>query len=162
MKPPDFVFDVFLKPGDFYFGDNESRIRTLLGSCVAITVWHPQFRIGGMCHYLLPEDRQVASFNDELDGRYADKALQLFMHEIKTAGTHPCEYEVKMFGGGNQFSGQELNDLNIPEKNIQSGKKLLLHHGFKLSSFHLGGNGHRNVILDLWSGNVWVQHVNGN
>jgi chemotaxis protein CheD len=162
VKPPDFVFDVFLKPGDFYFGDNESRIRTLLGSCVAITVWHPQFRIGGMCHYLLPEDRQVASLNDELDGRYADKALQLFMHEIRNAGTHPCEYEVKMFGGGNQFSGHELNGHNIPEKNIQSGKKLLLHHGFKLSSFHLGGNGHRNVILDLWSGNVWVQHVNGN
>jgi chemotaxis protein CheD len=161
VNPPEFVLDVFLKPGDFYFGDFETRVRTLLGSCVAITLWHPQFRIGGMCHYLLPEDRQ-GSGND-LDGRYADKALQLFMHEIRSAGTHPCEYVVKMFGGGNQFEGFGLkNNHNIPEKNIQSGKKLLLHHGFKLSSFHLGGKGHRNVILDLWSGDVWVQHVNGN
>lgn len=115
-----------------------------------------------MCHYLLPEERQVG-LNGGIDGRYADNALQLFMQEIRNAGTHPCEYEVKMFGGGNQFSGFELNiNHNIPEKNIQTGKKLLLHHGFKLSSFHLGGNGHRNVILDLWSGAVWVQHVNGN
>jgi chemotaxis protein CheD len=65
-----------------------------------------------------------------------------------------------MFGGGNQFSGNKLNPLqNIPEKNIQTGKRLLLHHGFNLTSFHLGGDGHRNVILDIWSGYVWVQHV---
>lgn len=110
-----------------------------------------------MCHYLLPEDRHHK--NNEMDGRYADKALQLFLQKISNAGTHPCEYEVKMFGGGNQFAGHASSKQNIPEKNIQSGKKLLLDHGFKLSSFHLGGNGHRNVILDMWSGYVWVQHV---
>lgn len=160
MKPPDYVLDVLLKPGEFYFGDSDTRMRTLLGSCVAITLWHPQFRIGGMCHYLLPEDR-MANKDNQLDGRYADKALQLFVHEIRNAGTHPCEYEVKMFGGGNQFNGHEFTNMSkIPEQNIQTGKKLLLHHGFKLSSFHLGGNGHRNVILDNWSGHVWVQHVN--
>ena len=160
MKPPSSVLDVFLKPGEFYFGDRETRVRTMLGSCVAITLWHPQFMIGGMCHYLLPEDKQT-NLTYEMDGRYADKALQFFLQEINNAGTHPCEYEVKMFGGGNQFAGHKLNDQhNIPEKNIQSGKQLLLHHGFKLSSFHLGGNGHRNVMLDMWSGDVWVQHVN--
>jgi chemotaxis protein CheD len=161
VKPPDSVLEVFLQPGDFYFGDRETRVRTLLGSCVAITVWHPQFLIGGMCHYLLPEYRQISRDN-KLDGRYADEALQLFLHEIRNAGTHPCEYTVKMFGGSNQFVGHELkNNHNIPEKNIQTGKNLLQHHGFNLSSYHLGGNGHRNVMLDLWSGNVWVQHVNG-
>lgn len=161
MKPPDFVLDVFLQPGDFYFGDRETRVRTLLGSCVAITLWHPRFLIGGMCHYLLPEYRQLNRDN-QLDGRYADEALQLFLYEIKNAGTHPSEYEVKMFGGGNQFSAYgQKNSQNIPERNIQTGKELLLHHGFKLSSYHLGGNGHRNVILNIWNGNVWVQHVNG-
>lgn len=159
MKPPDFVLDVFLNPGEFYFGDGETRIRTLLGSCVAITLWHPRYRIGGMCHYLLPEGQQPAETH-ELDGRYADKAMLLFMREIRNAGTHPSEYEVKMFGGGRQFSGTSQDQRqNIPEKNIQTGKKLLLEHGFKLSSFHLGGSGHRKVILDNWSGHVWVQHV---
>ena len=160
MNPPDLIFDVFLQPGDFYFGDRETRVRTLLGSCVAITLWHPQFLLGGMCHYLLPGDRQNTK-DRKLDGRYADAALELFMQEIRNSGTHPSEYTVKMFGGGNQFAGQKgIGHQNIPEKNIQTGKKLLLHHGFKLSSHHLGGNGHRNVIFDIWSGYVWVQHVN--
>lgn len=98
--------------------------------------------------------------SDELDGRYADEALQLFMQEIRNAGTHPCEYAVKMFGGGNQFSDHRIHSShNIPEKNIQTGKMLLLKHGFKLSSYHLGGSGHRNVVFDIWSGSVWVQHI---
>lgn len=161
MKPPDFVLDVFLKPGELYFGDHETRVRTLLGSCVAITLWHPMFRIGGMCHYLLPNDSQN-NRDSNLDGRYADNVMQLFMREIRNAGTHPSEYQVKMFGGGNQFTHYApQNDQNIPERNIQSGKDLLLRHGFNLTSHHLGGNGHRNVILDMWSGSVWVQHING-
>jgi chemotaxis protein CheD len=157
---PESVLEVTLRPGDFHFGDQATRIRTLLGSCVAITLWHPQFLIGGMCHYLLPEYGQTAK-EGLPDGRYADEALQLFMREIRNAGTHPCEYTVKMFGGGNQFakSGITMNQ-NIPEKNIKTGQQLLLKHGFKLSSFHLGGNGHRNVIFDIWNGYVWVQHVN--
>ena len=162
MTPPDYVLDVFLQPGDFYFGDSETRIRTLLGSCVAITVWHPHYLMGGMCHYLLPEYRQLNNDSSNQDGRYADEALELFMQEIRRTGTHPSEYMVKMIGGGNQFSGHNSNGKqSVPEKNIQIGKKLLSQHGFNLTSCHLGGNGHRNVIFDLWSGDVWVQHVNG-
>lgn len=158
---PDTVLDVFLQPGDFYFGDRETRVRTLLGSCVAISIWHPRFLVGGMCHYLLPEDRQ-SRFVADLDGRYANEALQLFMQEIRNIGTHPSEYVVKMFGGGNQFNNYaQPSKQNIPEKNIETGKQLLAQYGFKLASSHLGGNGHRNVIFDIWSGDVWVQHVNG-
>ncbi len=46
--------EVFLQPGELYFGDGRTRVRTLLGSCVAIAVWHPRLRIGGLCHYMLP------------------------------------------------------------------------------------------------------------
>ena len=158
MNPPVSVLDIFLKPGEFYFGEHDTRMRTLLGSCIAITVWHPQFRIGGMCHYLLPENKQAAT-RDKPDGRYANHALQLFMHEIRSAGTHPCEYVVKMFGGGSQFSVDErLPYQNVPEKNIDIGKDLLAQHGFNLSSQHTGGSGHRKVVFDVWSGNVWMQH----
>src|SRR5262245_20243998 len=61
MKSPADVLEIFLQAGEFYFGGEKTRIRTLLGSCVAITVWHPKLRIGGMSHYMLPrsEERRV-------------------------------------------------------------------------------------------------------
>ena len=50
MKKPQSVIEIFLQPGELWFGDEQTRIRTILGSCVAVTLWHPGRRIGGMCH----------------------------------------------------------------------------------------------------------------
>ena len=51
---PEDALEIFIRPGEFYFGDGNTRIRTILGSCVAVTLWHPERHIGGMCHYMLP------------------------------------------------------------------------------------------------------------
>ncbi len=157
FQKPDFFIDIFLQPGEFYFSDSETRIRTLLGSCVAITMWHPRLQIGGMCHYLLPMRNNE---HTELDGRYANDAIQLFMIELEKTNSLPREYEVKMFGGGNQFPRQTGNNrASVPDNNIQVGRQLLKHHGFTIKAEHLGGTGHRNVIFDVWSGHVWMRHV---
>jgi chemotaxis protein CheD len=159
FQKPEFFIDIFLQPGDFYFGDHETRIRTLLGSCIAITLWHPRLRIGGMCHYLLPMHRGRAE-KRELDGRYAEDAMMMFMHELHQSGTWAHDYEVKMFGGGNQFPAHhKTGPFTVPHTNIDIGRSLLKHHGFKIKAEHLGDTGHRNVIFDVWSGHVWLQHV---
>ena len=157
-NPPNFI-DKFLNPGEFYFGDKNTRIRTILGSCVAITLWHPRLKIGGMCHYLLPAFRDRARRPDP-DGRYADDAMALFLQELHKTGSWPADYEVKMFGGGDQFPNQILSSpINIPSNNINIGRGLLKQHGFAIKAEHLGGTGHRNVIFDVWSGEVWIRHV---
>ena len=43
-----------LQPGELIFGRGRGTIQTLLGSCVAVTLWHPQRRLSGMCHFVLP------------------------------------------------------------------------------------------------------------
>lgn len=159
VHKPDFFIEIFLQPGEFYFGDQETRIRTLLGSCVAITLWHPWLRIGGMCHYLLPM-RRGRSCGTEPDGRYAEEAIELFMRELDKTDSRPVDYEVKMFGGGNQFPGHnKIGPMSVPDNNIDVGRSLLKRHGFTIKAEHLGGTGHRNVIFDVWSGHVWIQHV---
>ncbi|MGZ4959228.1 MAG: chemotaxis protein CheD [Methylomonas sp.] len=159
LHKPDFFIDIFLQPGEFYFGGRETRIRTLLGSCVAITLWHPRLRMGGMCHYLLPM-RRGRPPGTELDGRYAEDAIKLYMDQLHQNGSWPADYEVKMFGGGNQFPDHaNAGADSVPSTNIQVGRSLLKQHGFTIKAEHLGGTGHRNVIFDIWSGHVWMQHV---
>ena len=158
MEEPGFYIDIFLQPGEFYFGDSDTRIRTILGSCVAITMWHPKKRIGGMCHYMLPKHNRHGH-KSHLDGKYAEDAMQMFLHEIKKSHTHTHEYEVKIFGGGNQFPNQDQSVFAVSDKNIDMGHHLLRQHNFKVKSQHLGGDGHRNVMFELWSGDVWVKHV---
>lgn len=155
------IIDIFLQPGDFYFGDEQTRIRTLLGSCVAITIWHPQRRIGGMCHYMLPE--RVEHHHPRQDGRYADDAIFLFMRELSANHSRPSEYEVKLFGGGRMFTHAHPHKLaahlDVGGRNIEAGRRLLYEHGFKVKAEHLAGDGHRNIIFDIASGDVWVKHV---
>lgn len=154
--------DVFLQPGDFYFGEAGTRIRTLLGSCVAITLWHPVLHIGGMCHIMLPE-RGGRSLR-RLDGRYADGAMALFLRELKATKTSPRDYVAKLFGGGRMYAMRRSNTkvieaMDIGQRNIAAARKLLHEHGFCVSAEHLAGDGHRNVIFDLTSGDVWIRHV---
>ena len=157
MTDPAGLLEVFLGPGDVYFGDRDTRIRTLLGSCVAITVWHPVVLIGGMCHYMMPT-RHGYNPHHELSGRYADEALRILLNEIHAAWTSPHEYQVKMFGGGNQFPGHPVIAVDVAARNIDTGLRLLTERGLALTSMHLGGTGHRQVALDNWSGDVWVRH----
>ncbi len=96
--------EVTLQPGEFYFGQDDTIIRTHLGSCVAITMWHPEQKRGGMCHYMLPSRGHSTM---SLDGRYADEAIQLFINEISKHPAPIHEYEVKLFGGGNMFIEQQ-------------------------------------------------------
>ena len=154
--------DVFLQPGDFYFGEAGTRIRTLLGSCVAITLWHPVLHIGGICHIMLPEREGRAQRH--LDGRYADEAMALFMRELKATHTSPQDYVAKLFGGGRMYvmrrpHAKIIKAMDIGQRNIAAARKLLHQHGFCVAAEHLAGDGHRNVIFDLSRGDVWIRHV---
>lgn len=154
MNTPPGTIDIFLQPGDFYFGDASTRIRTVLGSCVSITMWHPKRFIGGMCHFMLPSRPQR---DDTLQGKYADEALELFIQQIKQFKTQPADYQIKLFGGGDMFPTYSNRVKNsVSQKNIEAAEALLAQHNLLVSARDLGGVGHRNLFFELWSGHVWV------
>jgi chemotaxis protein CheD len=150
-------------PGEFWFGGGGLRVGTLLGSCVSITFWHPAARIGGMCHYLLPSRNRTLIGDDEsdrLDGRYAEEAVAMFLHEIRRTPTRPEDYEVKIFGGGNQFHADEAaGRADVAARNIDAGLRLIERHGLAVRAHHLGGHGPRQILMDLATGDVWVRHL---
>jgi len=161
VKTPSHLRAIVLQPGEWWFGGGATRVRTVLGSCVAVTLWHPQRRIGGMCHYLLPS-RGAAVLERGGDGRYGDEALAHLVREVRQAGSAPGEYEAKLFGGGRMFRigmpSKDSDALQVPGRNVQAGRALLQRHGFACKAEHVGGYGHREVVLDLPDGQVWVRH----
>ena len=68
-------------------------LATLLGSCVAVCLFDPQARIGGLNHFMLPNIRR--SSNDDVDtllsGSYAMEALlnALLMKGLKRIACRP-------------------------------------------------------------------------
>jgi chemotaxis protein CheD len=152
------VREVYLRPGDFCFGEGRLRISTLLGSCVSIVLWHPTGLHGGMCHFMLP-DRVGFRGSSAADGKYGDEAMELFMIELGRRRTLPDQYRVHVYGGGNMFGGRILSPTDIGYQNIERAHQLLEKWGFGLDFDHLGSFGHRKVFFDVWSGEVKLVHV---
>ena len=157
MQQPEHIVEVFLTQGGVYFGDRNTRIRTVLGSCVAITMWHPEVLLGGMCHYMLPS-RSKPGCHD-LDGKYADEALKLILGEIHQTATRASEYQIKLFGGGNMFpDSKDQESSNVGMKNVAIARQLLSSLGLSIHAEHICGDGHRNLIFNIWSGDVWMKY----
>ena len=167
------VKDVLLHTGEFYFGGGRLRLRTLLGSCVAITVWHPGLLIGGMCHYMLPAPVILDPARMGPKGMYASGAIELFLAEMRARATVPADYVVKMFGGGNMFPDHAMSSQcaepcqtttriacrNVPCKNVLTGRDLLGQHEFVVECEDIGGAGGRSILFEVWTGDVWVRRT---
>ena len=161
IHPPTSLAEktVVLSAGDFYFGGGRTRISTLLGSCVSITLWHPRKRIGGMCHYMMTERTRTPDM--ALDGRYATEAFELFLQHVEQAGTRPSEYQAKLFGGANMFREKNGSRMDIGARNVEYGHRLLASQHIALIAKHVSGSGRRKLHFDLWSGDVWLAFPEG-
>jgi chemotaxis protein CheD len=152
------MIDVFLLPGEYFVGGPEYRIRTLLGSCVSITLWHPVRRIGTMSHFLL--SARNSSKETGLNSRYGEEALQLMLAELRAIGVDPTECQAKIFGGSKMFPGlDDSKPSNIGRRNGEVALRLLRAHGIPVVSESLYGVGHRSIIFDISSGNVWSRQA---
>ncbi len=142
-----------LMPGQWHFGQS-GLLKTLLGSCVGITVWHPLRHCGGMCHYLLPS--RTRKGNEPLDGRYGDEALSLMVQQMQRLGTKPQDYIAHLYGGADTMPDGVNIKFNIGERNIEKGMLLIDHYGFQLEGVDVGDFVPRTVTLSLPGGQVTI------
>lgn len=155
---PAHSIDVFLQPGEYFVGNERHVLRTLLGSCVSITLWHPLRRIGLMSHFLLPTRGTAAS--PAPDGRYGDEAMQLMLRELTRLNIPPSECQAKIFGGANMFPGKIQGGTNcVGKRNGAAARELLRRHGISIASENLFGIGHRQIIFNVRTGDVWARQA---
>ncbi|TXT41482.1 MAG: cheD-1 [Comamonadaceae bacterium] len=155
---PD-LMDIFLQPGELFVADAGFQIRTILGSCVSITLWHPVARMGGMSHFLLPSRGKDVQ-EHEFDGRYGDEALLLMIKDLNAAGIDHMQCQAKIFGGGNMFPGHtRANNINVGLRNGEAARALLQRHGIEVHTENLYGEGHRQIIFNVSNGDVWSRQV---
>ena len=153
------LVEIVLGPGEHFVGDARHRICTLLGSCVSITLWHPRYRIGAMSHFLLPSRSDNAG--QVPDGRYGEEVMCIMLRKLAAVHVAPRECVGKIFGGGNMFPLQSRADArNVGVKNGEAARALLRAHRIPIVSESLFGIGHRQIIFDVRSGDVWARQAN--
>jgi chemotaxis protein CheD len=145
----------FLNPGEWALGGPGDVLGTLLGSCVALVLWHPRMRTGAICHYVLPErDRQPAA---EPDGRYGVEVLAMMSAALARRGVALMQCSAKLFGGARVYEAGSQANSDVGARNIACARAFLREAGLATAAEHVGGQGWRRLCFDAGTGEVWVR-----
>jgi chemotaxis protein CheD len=143
--------------GEIYITQGPLRLDTTLGSCVAVTAWHPQFKVGAMTHYLLPEPGRAEKRKP--DGYYGCYALSQVVLELSRQA--PLRnFQFGIFGGGSLI-GRDMWDSSIAHRNIDFARQWAARHRIHFHQESVGNTDCRRVSFDLSSGliDIKVYHM---
>lgn len=129
-------------------------LQTLFGSCVAVCLWDPVVRAGGMNHILLPGGRL-----DPDNSRYGSNAMELLINGLMKLGCDRYRLVAKAFGGANVIAG--LKRRSTGEMNTAFVRKFLADEGIPLVAQRLGGMHGVQVRFSTDTGEVLVRAVDG-
>lgn len=139
--------------GEIYITHGPVRLDTTLGSCIAVTAWNPELKLGAMTHYLLPEPGR--SEKQKPEGYYGCFALARVVAELSRRA--PLRnFQFGVFGGGSLI-GRDLGDSSISQKNIRFARHWAKQHCIEFTRESVGDSDCRRVSFDLFSGSIDVK-----
>jgi chemotaxis protein CheD len=104
-------------PGEYYYTPKDMVIVTVLGSCVSACIRDRTTGIGGMNHFMLPNNGGDAEGLLSPSMRYGTYAMEVLINDLLKAGAKRENLEAKVFGGGNVLRG--FTSINVGERNSQ-------------------------------------------
>jgi chemotaxis protein CheD len=129
------------------------RLTTVVGSCVAVTLYSPRRRLGMLGHIVLPQSRNTADH----PAKYADTAIPYMLSTLSREGVIISELTAKIAGGACMFGNGQFS--RIGQNNVQAAIQALESAGMRVVGSDAGGNSGRRVCFDLATGVVTVTCV---
>ncbi|WP_179404126.1 chemoreceptor glutamine deamidase CheD [Burkholderia guangdongensis] len=150
---------VKLLPNEFYTTGDEIVLMTVLGSCVAACLHDPIARIGGMNHFMLPDDgadaAPGASASDSM--RYGAYAMEVLINELIKAGGRRERFEAKVFGGAAVLAG--MTTINIGDRNAEFVRRYLALERIRITAEDLQDVHPRKVAYMPHTGRAMVKKL---
>jgi len=148
-----------LLPGEFYITRSREAITTVLGSCISACIRDPAAAVGGMNHFMLPEDttqgRSRWLDDASMSNRYGSFAMESLINGLLKLGARRERLEVKLFGGGHVLDV----DMNVGDRNIEFVRHWLSVEGYRVVAEDMGDTMPRRVVYFPATGKVRVKHL---
>lgn len=127
---------------------------TLLGSCVAVCLYDPMLRAGGMNHILVSKCRP-----GDQSPRCGIHAMELLINELMKLGGDRRRFVAKAFGGATVLGGLKLP--LVGEANSRFVRDFLTTEKIPLVAERLGGSHAVHLHFTTDTGKVTVRTVDG-
>lgn len=148
---------VKLLPGEYYVTSEDIVLTTVLGSCVSACVRDSTAGIGGMNHFMLPDDADPTSRDAAAAMRYGAYAMEVLLKELFKGGAKRERLEAKVFGGGAVLANMTM--LNIGERNADFVLRYLQLERVRMTAQDLRGKLPRRINYFPLTGRVTVRKL---
>jgi chemotaxis protein CheD len=143
-----------VKIADVVVGASPDVLATYgLGSCVAVMVYDPEAKVGGMNHFLLPKTQLGKQDNNA--AKFSDTGIPLLIERVEKGGGRRARLVAKIVGGANMFPSLTKN--SIGSQNVEAATAMLKKNNIAIVASDTGGNWGRSVDFDLDTGTVTVR-----
>ena len=145
-------------PGEYYVTRGTEAVSTVLGSCVSACMRDTELGVGGMNHFMLPEDTSPdvdAWGHAESSTRYGAYAMESLINELLKLGARRERLELKFFGGGRILPTM----TDIGARNIAFVRGFVALENLHVAAEDLGGTAPRHLIYVPATGKVLVKKL---
>ena len=143
---------IFLAPGDVACAADPTLITTVLGSCVAVTLWDSERHIGGLNHFVLPPGKSPRDST-----RYGDVAMAELLQGMEGLGAKGGNLRAKVFGGASVLCA--VGQDSVGAANVRFALEELQRHGIPVAARRVGGQRGRLLVFNTETGEAFVRFV---
>lgn len=144
----------YLYPAALFADKEPHLVDTILGSCVAVCLFDPEKKIGGINHYMLP----FWNGNGLASPKYGNIAIKKLIEKLNSFGCRTEDLQAKIFGGG-EVVKTENNLFKIGERNIEIALNLLKESKIKVIGKSVGGTQGRKIRFNTQTGVVMMKLI---
>lgn len=148
---------VYLHPGEMFASRQPHLVTTILGSCVAVTLYAPEIRAGGINHFMLPQwsGAETASL------RFGNVAIVQLIEQVLKLGAVKRDLNASLYGGACVIGAFRTGGQHLGEKNVELARKLLRAEGIRVINEHVGGTRGLRLKFRTDTGECRVYEIGG-
>jgi chemotaxis protein CheD len=137
--------------GQIIAGAPPQKMKAVVGSCIALALYHSRLQKGVMAHIVLPD----AAGRGGAPGKFADTAVPQMLELLKDWGVPPQCLTAKFAGGANMFGS--TGPLQIGSANADAVAQALQKAGIRVAAHDTGGKLGRRVTFDCQGGSMLIE-----
>jgi chemotaxis protein CheD len=126
-----------------------------LGSCIAVAIFDPVARVGGLLHYMLPDSALDPAKAGQNPFMFGDTGVAALLQQACGQGASRQRLIVWLAGGAQMVDGPGI--FNIGKRNHLAVRKTLWKAGILVHSEAVGGTVSRNLRLEISTGRCWLR-----
>lgn len=147
-----------ISPGEYYFTSQDMVIVTVLGSCVSACIRDVVTGVGGMNHFMLPDNGKADKDSPISESmRYGTYAMEVLINQLLKNGAKRENLEAKIFGGGNVL--RSFTTMNVGDRNAAFVRSYLKEERIRVTGEDLNDVYPRKVYFFPRTGRVLVKKL---